>query len=130
LDGSIIWKNFTGGAGDTSSAFNLTATKDGGFAAMGIAVENFNPQAFVVKIDANGKTEWTKSFGGSRLDMILGGVEKNNGGLFLGGLTSSNDGDVHGCHGGSGTNQKFHRFPAGKRPGPKSDAWLAELNEN
>jgi len=130
LDGSIIWKNFTGAAADTSSAFNLTATKDGGFAAMGIAVENFNPQAFVVKIDANGKTEWTKSFGGSRLDMILGGVEKNNGGLFLGGLTSSNDGDVHGCHGGSGTNQKFHRFPAGKRPGPKSDAWLAELNEN
>ena len=128
FDGSIIWKNFTGGTGDTSSIFNLTATKDGGFAGMGIAVENSNPEAFVVKIDANGNTQWKKSFGGSKLDMILGGVEKNNGGLFLGGITSSNE--LSGFHGGPIVNQKFHRFPAGKRSGPKSDAWLVELNEN
>ena len=127
LDGSIIWKIFTGGSGDTSSAFNLTATKDGGFAAMGIAVENSNPEAFVVKIDANGNTQWKKSFGGSKLDMILGGVEKNNGSFLLGGLTSSNDGDVKGYHGGPVTKQKFHRFPAGKRTWPTSDAWLVEL---
>lgn len=127
-DGSIIWKNFTGGTGDTSSIFNLIATKDGGFAGMGIAVENSNPEAFVVKIDANGNTQWKKSFGGSNLDMILGGVEKNNGGLFLGGITSSNE--LSGFHGGPVGNKKFHQFPAGKRPGPKSDAWLVELNEN
>ena len=132
IDGSIIWKNFTGADPDPSAAFNLIATQDGGFAAMGTAVEveKSNPDAFVVKIDANGQTQWTKRFGGSNMDMLLGGVEKNNGDLLLGGLTSSNDGDVKGFHGGPVTKQKFHRFPAGKRSGPKNDAWLVELNGN
>jgi hypothetical protein len=130
LDGSIIWKNFTGIDNLHSAAFNLMTTQDGGFAAMGVAVENHIPDAYVVRINADGKTQWTKRFGGSRVDMILGGVEKNNGSLLLGGLTSSNDGIVEGYHGGPVTNQKFQHFPAGKRPGPKSDAWLVELNEN
>ena len=129
-DGSIVWKNFTGALQAHSAAFNLITTQDGGFAAMGTVVENSNPDAFVVKIDANGKTEWTRRFGGSGVDMILGGVEKNNGGFLLGGLTSSNDGDVRGLHEGSIGNQKSQHFPAGKRPGPKSDAWLVELREN
>lgn len=129
-DGSIIWKNFTGGTGDTSSAFNLIATKDSGFLAMGISVENFNPQAFVVKLNADGITQWTKSFGGSRLEMILGGVEKNRGRFFLGGLTSSNDGIVSGFHGGPVANRKFGGAQVGQRPNPKNDAWLVEINEN
>jgi len=128
-DGSIIWNNFTGVAGDTSSAFNLIATQDGSFAGVGILLaDGINPEGFVVKIDANGNTQWKKSFGGSKLDMILGGVEKNNGGFFLGGITSSNE--LSGFHGGPFTNQKFRRFPTGNRPGPKSDAWLVELNQN
>lgn len=129
-DGNIIWKNFTGLDGDTSSAFNLIATQDGGFAAVGIIVERSNPDAYVVKLDANGITQWTKQFGGSGIDMIQGGVEKNNGSFLLGGMTSSNDEDISGFHGGSVTNQKFHQFPSGKRSGPKADAWLVELNEN
>jgi len=131
-DGRIIWKNFTGADPDPSAAFNLIATQDGGFAAMGTAVEveKSNPDAFVVKIDANGKTQWTKRFGGSDIDQILGGVEKNSGSFLLGGWTSSNDGDVSGFHGGPVSNQKSPRYPAGKRPGPKKDAWLVELNEN
>ena len=130
IDGSIIWKNFAGAVQAHSAAFNLTATQDGGFAAMGTVVENSNPDAFVVKIDANGKTEWTRRFGGSGIDMILGGVEENNGSLLLGGLTSSNDGDVSGFHGGPLVKQKFHRFPAGSRSGPTSDAWLVSLTPN
>ena len=132
-DGSIIWNNFTGVAGDTAATFNLIATQDGGFVAMGGVLERFNPflmDAYVVKIDANGFTQWTKRFGGSGNDQILGGIEKNNGSLLLGGLTSSYDGDVTGFHGGPITMQKFRRFPAGRRSGPKSDAWLVELNEN
>ncbi|HET9433863.1 MAG TPA: hypothetical protein VFO37_08915, partial [Chitinophagaceae bacterium] len=129
LDGSIIWKNFTG-TEKHAAAFNLISTQDGGFAALGLAVEESKPDAYVVKIDANGKTQWTKRFGGSGLDMILGGVEKNNGSFLLGGLTSSDDGDVTGFHGGPVANQKFPHFPAGKRPGAKADAWLVELNEN
>ena len=106
------------------------STRDGGFAALGLAVDTSNPDAYVVKIDANGKTEWTKRFGGSGTDMILGGVEKNNGSLFLGGLTSSNDGFVTGFRGGPVSNQKVNQFPDGKGSRPKSDAWLVELNGN
>lgn len=128
-DGSIIWKNFTG-VEEHSAAFNLIATRDGGFAALGLALDTSNPDAYVVKIDANGKTEWTKRFGGSGTDMILGGVERNSGSFLLGGLTSSNDGDIRGFHGDSVNNQKFQQFPAGKRPRLKADAWLVQLNEN
>jgi hypothetical protein len=124
-DGSIIWKNFTG-VEEHSAAFNLISTRDGGFAALGIAVENSNPDAYVVKIDANGTTQWTKRFGGSGIDMILGGVEKNNGSLFLGGFTSSNDGVVTGFHRGTATNQRFNQ----DRSQPKGDGWLVELKEN
>jgi hypothetical protein len=128
-DGAIIWKNFTGVAGKHSAAFNLIATQDGSFAAMGLIVESSHPDAYVVKIDANGKNQWTKRFGGSGIDMLLGGVEKNSGSFFLGGLTTSKDGDVSGLHEGSIGNQKFQHFPAGKRHDPKADAWLVELNE-
>ncbi|HEU5168543.1 MAG TPA: hypothetical protein VFU29_23520 [Chitinophagaceae bacterium] len=129
-DGSIIWKNFTGVAGDTSSAFNLIATHDGGFAAVGVVVERSSPDAFVVRIDANGKTQWTKRFGGSAKDEIMGGIEINAGKFLLGGLTSSDDGVVSGFHQGSVSNQESSQFPGGKRPRPNSDAWLVELNEN
>lgn len=129
-DGSIIWKNFTGVAGDTSSAFNLIATYDGGFAAVGVVVARSGPDAYVVKIDANGKTQWTKRFGGSGRDEILGGIEINAGKFLLGGLTCSDDGVVIGFHHGPVSNQQSNQFPTGKRPRPKGDAWLVELNEN
>ena len=128
-DGSIIWKNFAGeGGAHHSPAFNLIATKDGGYAAVGLTVKESNPDAFVVKIDANGNTEWTKRFGGSGVDMILGGIEKNNGNFLLGGLTFSNDGIISDSKGGPKGNSRFRRFPAGQViASSKSDAWLIEL---
>lgn len=128
-DGSIIWKNFTG-ALNHAAAFNLIATRDGGYAAIGLAVEESTPDAFVVKIDANGQTQWTKTIGGSGRDMFLGGAEINNVSLILGGLTLSNDGIITDYHGGPIGNNRFQHFPAGNKPGPKSDAWLVGLNEN
>jgi len=130
-DGSIVWKNFASADGvHHSPAFNLIATQDGGYAALGLAVRDSKPDAFVVKIDANGHTQWTKIFGGSRTDMIIGGAEINNGSFLLGGLTLSSDGVITDFHNGSIGNNKFLRFPAGNRTGPKSDAWLVELNGN
>ena len=128
-DGSIIWKNFTG-AQKHAAAFNLVSTQDGGYAALGLAIEESNPDAYVVKIDANGRTQWTKSFGGSGLDMFLGGTEINNGSILLGGMTLSKDGFITDFHGGPIGSNKFQHFSADQRPGPKSDAWLVELNEN
>ena len=103
-NGDTIWQNFTGVSTDTSAAFNMIATHDGGFAAVGGILHTLNPflaDAYVVKIDAFGKTQWTKRFGGSGNDQLLCGVEENNGSILLGGLTSSKDGDVSGYHDGS-----------------------------
>jgi len=132
-DGSIIWKNFTGIAGDIAAAFNLIADQDGGFVAVGAISHTVHPflgDAYIVKIDANGTTQWTKRFGGSGNDQLLGGIEKNNGSILLGGFTSSNDGVVSGIHQDPVSNQNAPQFTANKKPGPKSDAWLVELNEN
>ncbi|HEV8273844.1 MAG TPA: hypothetical protein VGQ04_21175, partial [Chitinophagaceae bacterium] len=62
--------------------------------------------------------------------MIIGGAEINNGSFLLGGLTLSSDGVITDFHNGSIGNNKFLRFPAGNSTGPKSDAWLVELNGN
>jgi hypothetical protein len=108
-DGDILWQNLTGIAGDTAAAFNIASTEDG-FVVMGVVGHPPDVfDAYVVKMDANGITQWTKRLGGSAYDGMQCGMEKNNGNILMGGMTSSNNGDVKGNHGGPG------------------DAWLIEL---
>ena len=38
------------------------------FVTMGTVLKRPNPDAYFVKIDANGKTQWTKRFGGFDID--------------------------------------------------------------
>jgi len=132
-DGGIIWKNFEGEPGDTSAAFNILPTHDGGFAAVGSIshlVFPFLGDGYVVKVDANGKTQWTKRFGGSEDDELLGGVEEKDGNFLLGGFTSSNDGDVSGYHSGPLIIKRYHRFHPDNSSGPSKDIWLVELSRN
>jgi hypothetical protein len=137
-NGDTIWQNFTGIFNDTSAAFNIIATRDGGFVAVGGIVHTtdpFVPDAYALKIDANGKTQWTKRFGGSGFDQILSGVEENDGNILLGGWTSSIDGDVSGYHSSVPVvSQKYFHFPRGKgtskRKIPTQDVWLVELSPN
>jgi hypothetical protein len=128
-DGSIIWKNFTGSAaGDTSSAFNMTATQDGGFALAGILVSSSDPllpDGYIVRLNSNGDTLWTKRIGGSSVDYFLGVVEKNDSRILVGGQTYSPN--LPGFHVGPFTPQKSHVFPGKKKNGPASDAWMVEI---
>jgi len=132
-NGEIIWQNFTGSPKDTSAAFNLIATRDGSFVAIGATGHPHDFfDAYAVKIDPNGNTLWTKRFGGSGNDQVLGGVEGNDGNILLGGLTNSADGDVIGYHSEPVVSQK--NVPSPKDNGishKKSltkDAWLVELS--
>jgi hypothetical protein len=59
--------------------------------------------ALVVKMDSAGNTEWQKCYGGSHSEGLVDIEQTNdNGFIFLAG-TNSNDGDVSGLHGPSGT---------------------------
>ena len=129
-NGSIIWRNFTGVPSDTSAAFNIIATHDGGFVAVGAILHTLNPflaDGYVVRMDAKGKTQWKKRFGGSGNDQILSGVEENDESFLLGGLTSSEDGNVSGSHVGHAISQQCHRFPVHKEETLTTDVWLVQL---
>jgi len=134
-NGEIIWQNFTGSPKDTSAAFNLIATRDGSFVAIGATGRPHGSfDAYAVKIDPNGNTLWAKRFGGSGNDQLLGGVEGNDGNILLGGLTNSADGDVNGYHSAPVVLKKNAHSPKGDGISHKKDltkdAWLVELNEN
>ncbi|MEP7170917.1 MAG: T9SS type A sorting domain-containing protein, partial [Bacteroidota bacterium] len=114
-NGNILWQNIFGMPNDTAAGFNLTATHDGGFVVVGaIAPNEGDPartwDAYAGKVDANGNLLWTKRFGGNKFDGINSVVEENNHSILMAGSTKSNNGDVHGNHGGP------------------EDAWLVNLD--
>jgi len=126
-DGHIIWKNFTGVTGDSTAAFNMAATHDGGFLLVGGIyghADSLLPDAYVVRLNSNGDTLWTKRIGGSNRDFLLGVVEKNDNRILAGGQTYSLN--IPGFHGPS-PSQGYPRFREGKKNGPASDAWMVEL---
>ena len=128
-NGNIIWKNFTGVVGDSTSAFNMTTSKDGGFLLGGIVVNSLDPllppDGYVVKLNSNGDTVWTKKMGGSGVDYFLGLVEKNDSRILLGGQTYSPD--LPGYHGGPFNTQRFRHYTDKKKSNTASDAWMVEL---
>ncbi len=115
-NGNILWQNFFGMPNDTAAGFNITTTHDSGFVIVGaIAPNKQEPlqtwDAYAGKVDANGNLLWTKRFGGNKFDIIMGVVEENDQSILMAGATKSNNGDVHGNHGGP------------------QDAWLVNLSE-
>lgn len=103
-NGHTIWtKTFGGGAGDEGTA--VVVTPDGGCLVAG-ATESNNGEivgnhgssdAWVVKLDKQGKAEWSKVYGGSGFDEITQ-ITATPEGYVLAGLTDSPDGDVKGFH--------------------------------
>lgn len=104
--GSLEWqKSYGGTAGE--EAFQIQETSDNGFIFIGystssdgdLTANHGGDDVWVVKIDEAGVIEWQKSYGGSSHEIGYS-ISQNDIGYVLCGMTSSNNGDVSGNHGG------------------------------
>jgi hypothetical protein len=114
-----FWSTEYGGS-HIDHAYSVTAAPDGGLVIVGSTLSNDgdvtgnhgSEDAFVLKLDANGKKLWSKTFGGSADDYAFSIVASADGGFVIAGSTRSNDGDVSGNHSSS------------------IDAWVLKLDAN
>ncbi len=101
--GNLLWSKSVGGSAN-DFASGLIATSDGGalisgysYSADGDAADHHGSitesDMFIIKIDADGNIEWTRSIGGSNSETGSGLLEKEDGYLITGNSFSS-DGDI------------------------------------
>lgn len=115
--GEVDWvKNFGGSGEETLQA--IITTSDGGYAMLGfsnstdgdlitksIAVNDY----WLLKLDALGNLQWSKTYGGSKDDRGQSLVQTTDGGFALTGFAQSDDGDAT-------NNEGFH------------DNWILKLD--
>ena len=99
-----IWESIqTYGGSKEDIANAVIKTADGGFAIIGntqstdgdfTGKTREGSDLFLMKLDANGKLEWTKTYGGSGDDRGHGLVQLSDGGFALVGYSKSDDGDL------------------------------------
>jgi len=105
-DGDTVWTKCLGGS-EADEAFDIIQTSDGGFVVCGVSpssdgdVYGNHGQAdyWLVKLNSNGDTVWTRCYGGSGYDQANSVQQTSDGGFILAGWTTSNDFDVSGFHG-------------------------------
>lgn len=118
--GKLLWQKSFGGTGRDEAAF-IQQTLDEGFIVGGHSNSNDGDVAgnhgfddyWIVKLDSSGNLQWQKSFGGSGVDRATSIEQTIDEGYIVGGYSNSNDGDVTGYHGYSG-----------------SDYWVVKLDKN
>jgi DNA replication initiation complex subunit (GINS family) len=89
-NGNLQWTKTIGGPGD-ELGISLIQTSDGGYAIAG-STESFGAgegDVYVVKLDANGNLQWTKTIGGPELDLGHSLIQTSNGGYVITGATTS-----------------------------------------
>ncbi|HYV93796.1 MAG TPA: T9SS type A sorting domain-containing protein [Chitinophagales bacterium] len=114
---SIAWQKTAGGSND-EDGYNMIKTTDGNYVVFGttnsvdgdFSINRGDYDAFAIKFDGDGNFIWSKTYGGSSYDDFTDMLETGDGGFLAAGTTASNDGDVHGNHGGD------------------DDIWIASLN--
>jgi hypothetical protein len=126
-NGDTAWTKCLGGS--SVDGFTIVRpTRDGGFIAVGTTLSQdgdvhgghpglppstFNNEVWVVKLNANGDTLWTKTLGGTGTERNFDIKQTLDNGYILISSTTSYDGDVHG----------FHSPPIGNNP----DIWVVKL---
>jgi len=89
-NGNLQWTKTIGGPKD-DRGFSLIQTSDGGYAIAGIT-ESFGAgekDVYVVKLDAKGNLQWTKTIGGKSWDEGHSLIQTSDGGYAIAGYTSS-----------------------------------------
>ncbi len=88
--GNVQWTRTVGGAGN-EEGIAIVQTMDGGFAIAGLTSSfgNGSYDMYLVKLDAMGNLQWTRTIGGSGWDGAWSVVQTKDGGYALAGVTSS-----------------------------------------
>ncbi|MBA3647533.1 MAG: T9SS type A sorting domain-containing protein [Chitinophagales bacterium] len=104
--GKLIWQKALGGS-DYDEITSIKPLATGGYIACGYSISNDGDihenhgswDAWLCKLDFEGNIIWSKTYGGSSIDIAYGIVNTNDGGYTFAGSTSSVDGDVTGNNG-------------------------------
>jgi len=89
-NGNLQWTKTIGGPA-YEIGHSLIQTSDGGYTIAG-ETESFGAggkDVYVVKLDANGNLQWTKTIGGKGWDAGFSLIQTSDGGYAIGGYTSS-----------------------------------------
>jgi hypothetical protein len=89
-NGNLQWTKTIGRPGN-EIGFSLIQTSDGGYVIAG-STESFGvggADVYIVKLDANGNLQWTKTIGGKGWDAGFSLIQTSDGGYAIGGYTSS-----------------------------------------
>ncbi|HET6993479.1 MAG TPA: SBBP repeat-containing protein, partial [Chitinophagaceae bacterium] len=104
-NGELVWSKAFGGSFNEAGR-TIVATPDGGSAIAGFATSvdgdvhgnHGDGDVWVLRLNGQGDTLWTASYGGSFWEEGSNITLSPDGGFALTGLTFSNDGDVSGFH--------------------------------
>lgn len=102
----LAWEKTLGGSLN-EHLYVLQQTSDGGYIAGGssessdgdVTANYGKKDIWLVKLDAQGNTQWQKNYGGTNQDVVHHLQQTPDGGYILGGFSSSNDNDVTVNHG-------------------------------
>jgi len=89
-NGNLQWTTTIGGP-EIEEGVSLIQTSDGGYAIAGVT-QSFGAgedDAYVVKLDANGNLQWTKTIGGKKEDVGFSLIQTSDGGYAIAGATTS-----------------------------------------
>jgi hypothetical protein len=88
--GNVQWTKTIGGSAE-DYAFSIIQSSDGGYVVAGFT-ESFGAggrDIYVVKLDSWGNVQWTKTIGGSSVDVALSIIQSSDGGYVVAGFTES-----------------------------------------
>ncbi|OYD15767.1 hypothetical protein CH333_05015 [candidate division WOR-3 bacterium JGI_Cruoil_03_44_89] len=88
--GSVQWVKTYGGA-EADAAHSIDCTSDGGYITAGYTFSYSigNSDVWIIKVDSNGDTIWTKTYGGTESDVANSVAQTFDGGYIIAGVTSS-----------------------------------------
>ncbi|NND89082.1 MAG: hypothetical protein HKM28_07545 [Flavobacteriaceae bacterium] len=116
-EGNKLWRRYFGGT-DNDRSYDALQTQDGGFLLVGasesddfdIIDSKGSYDLWVVRLEPNGDLLWTRSFGGSQIDIGFAVIEDGNGDYLIVGDSRSADQDI-------------------SNPKGNADAWVVKFDD-
>ncbi len=106
-NGDTLWaRTYGAGGGSYEAAHSVYQTSDGGFILAGSVFAGSSGNVYLVKTEANGVAEWTRTYGGGSTENAYSVMQTNDGGYIF-------CGDTRSFHSGFG-----------------SSVWLVRTNSN